>query len=113
MFISSAVVLAGSDSKSGTLDGQPVSGGCTANQTSASAYTSLGGSGGSASVSATYMYHNIYTNATGSYGNSSGGINGGGVSFSAPVNCHTTSISASHSAYYNGQYWSASTFASW
>ncbi len=73
--------------------------------------TTTYGNLGSTAVSATYNYkHYITGNHKGSYSNSSSGVNVATVSFSAPSECVSESISASHSVSYQGQYWSGYTY---
>lgn len=105
--------IAQADTKSGSLSGHAVTGSSSINSSGASASTGMGISptaGASVSVAATYSYVNVMTLATGSSNNGSGGTNACSVSFYAPTNCRSVQISASHSAYYDSQSWSASTY---
>lgn len=65
----------------------------------------------SMSVNATYGYVNTSSLATGTFQRSASGSAAAVVTFSAPENCRTVNISASHTASTGSENWSGSTSA--
>lgn len=92
----------------GNLSGNTVVGSCSISSTSGYAYTSIAVDC-AVTVSASYGYVNIQTLQTGTYSGGKGDKRDCSLSYSAPSSCRSVYINAYHTAYYNGQSWSAST----
>ncbi len=99
-------------SATGTVDGEGVYAGSWATSTSAGASTSGQNpySGISASVSSHYIAVCPLTGQQFPQDKSNSGTHSASVTFSAPENCVTVSISSSHVASKNGQTWTTSTY---
>lgn len=109
------IVSAGSQTKTGAIDGVDVHANSSAFASYATASTAAGtyDYGVIAKVSSHYIYTNLYTGT--SYGEdmSVEGNSSASNTFNAPQNHRTVSIAADHMAKKNGQTWTTSTFAAY